>query len=125
MLQNGKLNDPNELTETVDTQTLSPYNMRKINMEMSKMKFNITDLNPTSIFVISVVPGILTILVHIVFAVAVYQDAKRLQTLTFLGPVLWCVVTLVGGVITAGIYWVMHHSLLNPAIVADSTDSNE
>lgn len=125
-----------ELTETIDTQTLSPYNIPKINVEAFKMNFNITDSDSTGIFailvgwgkvdlILSIGATILTTLVQIVLAMAVYRDAKRLQTLTFLDPVLWCVATLVGGVITAGIYWTIHHSRLNPAIAAGSTDNNE
>ena len=87
--------------------------------------FNTMGSGPTGFFVISLVIPILTALVHIVFAVAVYRDAKRLQTLIFLGPVLWCVATLVGGVMTVGIYWAIHHSRLNPAIAVGSTDRDE
>ena len=69
--------------------------------------------------------SVLRVLVHIVFAGAVYRDAKHLQTPIFLGPRLWFVATLVGGVITAAIYWAMHHSRLNPAIPALSTESDQ
>ena len=61
--------------------------------------------------------AILTVLIHIVFAVAVYRDAIRLdrtRALIIVGPAIWGIATLIGGVITAAIYWAMHHSRLNP-----------
>ena len=73
----------------------------------------------------SVGVAVLTVPIHIAFAAAVYRDTKRLQTPIFLSPGLWCVATLVGGVITAGIYWAMHHSRLNPTTTVSSTDSDE
>lgn len=78
----------------------------------------------------SVGVSILTVLVHLVFAVAIYRDAIRLkyrQTLVIagVGPAIWCVATLVGGVIIAGIYWALHYSRLNPAIPTASTESDE
>ena len=74
--------------------------------------------------------AILTVLVNIAFAVAVYRDATRLNreqalVIAGVGPIIWCVATLVGGVITAGIYWVLHHSRLNSAVPTSSTESDE
>ena len=74
--------------------------------------------------------AVLASLVHIVFAVAVYRDATQLNRsqaliIAGVGPVIWCLATLIGGVITAGIYWAMHHSRLNPAIPAASPESDE
>ena len=66
-----------------------------------------------------VVGWILFLIVHIAFAVAVYRDADRLsyeQRLLFVSPLLWALVTLVGGMTSAAIYWAMHHSRLNPAM---------
>lgn len=57
-----------------------------------------------------------TVIVHSVFAWAVYKDADRFagrRSTIFVGPEMWFLATLVGGVITAGIYWAMHHSRLN------------
>lgn len=78
----------------------------------------------------SVGVAILTVLVHIVFAVAIYRDATRLNreqalVIAGVGPAIWCVATLVGGVITAAIYWAMHHSRLNPTIPTSATESDE
>ena len=72
--------------------------------------------------------ALLTVLIHIVFAVAVYRDAVRLdrtRALIIVGPGIWCVATLVGGVITAAIYWAMHHSRLNPDIPIAATETTE
>ncbi len=86
-------------------------------------------LSPTSI-VLAIGISVLTALIHIVFARAVYREASRLdrrQLLTIGGPKIWCLATLVGGVITAAIYWVMYHSILNPVIsaAAKETDISE
>ena len=75
-----------------------------------------------------IVSAVLIILVHIVFAIAVYRDAIRLdrvRTLIIVGPAIWGIATLVGGVITAAIYWAMHHSRLNPDIPMASTETTE
>ena len=72
--------------------------------------------------------AVLTVLIHIVFAVAVYRDATRLdrtRTLIIVGPGIWCIATLLGGVITAAIYWAMHHSRLNPDIPITPTETTE
>ena len=58
--------------------------------------------------------------IHIVFAIGVYKDAERLEKelnrpILFVPVEMWAIATLVGGVITAGIYWVIHHSTLRPA----------
>lgn len=59
------------------------------------------------------------IVVHICFAVAVFRDAENLEQtqkrkLWFVNGGLWALATLVGGIFTAGIYWVIHHSTLRP-----------
>ena len=75
-----------------------------------------------------VVVAVLGILVHIVFAIAVYRDAVRLdrtRTLIIAGPIIWGIATLFGGVVTAAIYWAMHHSRLNPDIPMASTETTE
>lgn len=57
--------------------------------------------------------------VHIALALAVRSDAAQLRDHrlgpVFLGPSLWGVAVLLGGVLTAGLYWIIHHSTLRPA----------
>ena len=103
------------------------------------MKFNITDSEFTGLFAFLAAWGqvvglwavgvaILTVLVHIVFAIAIYRDATdldRVRTLIIAGPAIWCIATLLGGVITAAIYWAMHHSRLNPDIPIAATETTE
>lgn len=56
------------------------------------------------------------IVLHFILAVAVWATARRAQrsgiVLTFLSPFFWGVATLIGGVLVAGLYWVIHHSSL-------------
>lgn len=68
---------------------------------------------------------ILTIIVHITFAVAVYRDAKRFGTPIFVESMVWMLATLIGGVVTAAIYWALHHSRLNPSIQGTSTETDK
>lgn len=59
---------------------------------------------------------LVTILIHIAFSAATFNDARQLRNkgeqLALVGPVLWSVAVLVGGVFVALAYWVMHHSTL-------------
>lgn len=60
---------------------------------------------------------ILTAIVHVGFALAVWSDShllwKQLRRKTFLvGGGLWALATLLGGVFVAAIYWLIHHSTL-------------
>ena len=103
------------------------------------MKFNITDSNFTGVFAFlaawsqiiglwTIAVAVLTVLIHIVFAVAVYRDATQLdqtRSLIIVGPGIWCIATLIGGVITAAIYWAMHYSRLNPDIPMTSAETTE
>lgn len=68
--------------------------------------------------------GLLTLIVHVGFACAVYADSgtmwRLLRRNTFLvSGVLWALATLLGGVFVAAIYWVIHHSTLRPAQPTD------
>jgi hypothetical protein len=66
---------------------------------------------------IAVIAGVLTLVVHVAFAGAVWSDANELQQggkgPALVGPIIWTLATLVGGLVSAGIYWVMHHSTLS------------
>ena len=61
----------------------------------------------------------ITIIIHICFAVAVLHDAGGLPARRkpiFVGPGIWFLATLFGGVFVAAAYWAMHHSRLNDAV---------
>ena len=96
------------------------------------MNFNFTDSEFTGLFGFSFVIWIgwllLIAITHIVFAIAVYRDAKlldRARTLKMVVPGIWGIATLIGGVITAAIYWAIHHSRLNPDIPIASVETAE
>jgi hypothetical protein len=66
--------------------------------------------------VFTLVFGILQALLNLALAIAVGIASNRIagrgEPLTFFGPTLWIVATLVGGVFVAALYWLMHHSTL-------------
>ena len=72
---------------------------------------------------------VLTVIVHFVFGYGVYVDALRLfkrgRRLFFVKPRIWFFATLIGGVFVAGIYWVLHHSRLNPSIELQQMQNDE
>ncbi len=62
---------------------------------------------------------LLTAIVHIAFAIAVWVDtgqmAVRQHRSTFLvGGGLWALATLIGGIMVVAVYWLVHHSTLRP-----------
>jgi hypothetical protein len=68
-------------------------------------------------------------IVHIGFAVGVYNDAENLLKETgrkpfFVNSIIWTLATLIGGVFAAGIYWAIHHSTLNPYKNNDQKQDN-
>lgn len=72
---------------------------------------------------------VLTVIVHIVFGYGVYVDALRLRKgggrLFFVNSRIWFFATLIGGVFVAGVYWVLHHSRLNPSIELQQIQNDE
>jgi hypothetical protein len=73
----------------------------------------------TGIFVFfTMLSWFITISVHVAFAVGVWADSSSLfrrgAAPVLAGPFWWMLATLVGGVVVAGVYWVMHHSNLRP-----------
>lgn len=71
-----------------------------------------------NIFVATLIPGILTFIVHVAFAIGVGADAARMRDRhvgTFLvGGGMWAFATLLGGLVVVAIYWLIHHSTLHP-----------
>ena len=62
---------------------------------------------------------VIIIVVHISFAAAIFRDATYLpapRKPISVGPSIWLLATLLGGIFVATIYWVMHHSRLNQSI---------
>ncbi|HEV3235437.1 MAG TPA: hypothetical protein VGZ25_00515 [Gemmataceae bacterium] len=59
----------------------------------------------------------LTFIVHVAFANAVNRDVHNLEKTgihtALVGPALWTVAILVGGVFVACAYWIIHHSNLS------------
>ena len=85
-------------------------------------------VNVTIFMLPSIVLGVLKIIVHIIFAWVVYKDADKFasgRSTIFVGPEVWFLATLVGGVITAGIYWAMHHSRLSQTADEHPTETQE
>ncbi|MDE0184296.1 MAG: hypothetical protein OXP71_02430 [Candidatus Poribacteria bacterium] len=70
--------------------------------------------------------AVLSIIVHVCFAVAVFCDAKRLpEKPVLVWPIIWSFAILAGGVLVVFFYWVIHHSRLPQWIGANSPeDSN-
>lgn len=64
--------------------------------------------------VVMVVFLTLLLVVHIGFALGVHKDAEaRPDGPALVSPTLWAIATLLGGVITAAVYWLLHHSTLS------------
>jgi amino acid transporter len=64
---------------------------------------------------------LITAIIHISLAIGVLEDTERLlkneRRGTFLvGSNTWALATLLGGIITAAIYWAIHHSNLRPTL---------
>ena len=68
---------------------------------------------------IAICAAVITLIVHIAFAMAVFRDAANLpadRKPIVVGPFIWFLATLSGGVFVAGSYWIMHHSRLNQSV---------
>lgn len=67
---------------------------------------------------------IINAILHLVFAGAVARDAGQLYKLgqrpALVSAPTWAFATLVGGVITATIYWFIHHSTLTRPTIRET-----
>jgi Na+/H+ antiporter NhaD/arsenite permease-like protein len=57
---------------------------------------------------------VLTVVVHVGFAIAVWRDARRVRPV-LAGALLWTLATLVGGVFVAVAYWFVQHFAVGTA----------
>ncbi len=59
---------------------------------------------------------VVNMIIHVLFAGAVARDAGKLDQLgsrtALVSPYTWAFATLLGGIVTAAIYWFIHHSTL-------------
>lgn len=62
--------------------------------------------------------------IHVFFALGVYRDAKRISVTLFVQPEIWLLATLLGGVLVATAYWLIHHSRLSPSVQVKPFDSD-
>ncbi len=73
----------------------------------------------TFFYLIALINGVL----HFIFAGAVARDAGNLNRLgqrpVLVSAPTWAFATLIGGVITATIYWLLHHSTLTRPSMRD------
>jgi phosphate/sulfate permease len=71
--------------------------------------------------------GFVMAIVNLSFAMGVSNDANKLRLvrarLYFVGPAIWFLATLLGGVFVAGTYWLIHYSTLNPENLKDKSTS--
>jgi len=75
------------------------------------MLSNVVEMYGTQIYYFIL---LVNVVLHIIFAGAVAKDAgalhKRGQKTLLVSGHTWAFAALVGGVVTAAIYWFMHHS---------------
>lgn len=67
-----------------------------------------------AIFVLTLLIGIVTFVINVIFTAGVLSDGERLRKAgrdTVIAPYwAWAMATLIGGVFAAAIYWLLHHS---------------
>jgi hypothetical protein len=70
--------------------------------------------------------GVATLVVHVIFAFAVDNDASRIKRTggkTILaGRFAWSLATLVGGPLVAAAYWIIHHFALTVEMPGDGRE---
>ena len=67
---------------------------------------------------------VINAILHVIFAGGVARDAGHLYKLgqqpALVSAASWAFATLVGGIITAAIYWFIHHSTLTRATIREN-----
>ncbi len=62
--------------------------------------------------------GLVTFVIQLLLVLGVYREASdrvlRGRKLWFLGPFAWAFLTFIGGVMSAAVYWALHHSTFSP-----------
>lgn len=78
----------------------------------------------TFFYLIMLINGVL----NLFFAGAVAKDAGRMNSLgqktVLVSAATWAFATLIGGVFTAAIYWLLHHSTLTRPMIRDNRYGN-
>ena len=68
---------------------------------------------------------VISAILHLLFAGAVARDAGNLYQLgqrpALVSAATWAFATLLGGVVTAAIYWFIHHSTLTRPMIKNNT----
>lgn len=77
-------------------------------------------------FVYVLAMAISSFLLHLFLTIGVYNECSersiRGRKVWFIGPFFWAFATFFGGIVTAAIYWVLHHSTLSPLEEQDSDE---
>lgn len=111
------------------TPTFKKNNLWGKIMDIQSIGIDIKLLPASAIIFWTTIIVFLSVLIHIVFGFGVYLDVLRLRKegrrIFFVHTSIWFCATLVGGVFVAGIYWVLHHSRLNPSIELQQIQNDE
>ena len=82
--------------------------------------FGISEINVGGFGLVAVVYGIFVFIVHVIMALAVNGDAKRLVAsrggLFLFGPFLWGWIVFIFGLAGLALYWAVHHSTLKASV---------
>ncbi|MEM1244016.1 MAG: hypothetical protein AAGG80_04265 [Pseudomonadota bacterium] len=80
------------------------------------MDFNFFSYLNNAMRNINLTLAVINLLLHLIFASAVAKDSGRLaklgRTTYLVSGITWAFATLVGGILVAALYWLMHYSSL-------------
>ena len=89
------------------------------------MNFNFGPQSAGIIQLVAVAFFLTTAIIHIMFAIGVFQSASKLgrnRGVHFVPEFVWMLATLLGGVFVATAFWVIHHSNLNSEVSRAESD---